>query len=101
LGRQGRDTVTMAASRSAGDCGAGAEQLLAESTGKNSKGLIPVDAEPLGAPGLYGADRVFIHLRDAEKPDPEQDRALEALQKAGQPLVRLGMQGAGLLGQEF
>ncbi len=101
LARGGRDKVTIVASPSIGDFGAWAEQLLAESTGKNGKGVIPIDAEPLGVPAVYGSDRVFIYLRDAHKPDAGQDRAMEALQKAGQPLVRLSMRDAGLLGQEF
>jgi len=50
---------------------------------------------------VYGSDRVFVYLRDAEKPDATQDRVMEALQAAGQPLLRLGIHGAGLLGQEF
>jgi len=101
LARRGRDKVTIVASPSVGDFGAWAEQLLAESTGKNGKGLIPVDAEPLGEPVVYGSDRVFIYLRDLQRPEPAQDRAIGALQKAGQPLVRLSMQNAGFLGQEF
>jgi transaldolase / glucose-6-phosphate isomerase len=101
LARRGRDKVTIVASPSIGDFGAWAEQLLAESTGKNGKGLIPIDAEPLGAPAIYGADRVFVYLRDAREPDAEQDRAIEAQQRAGQPVVRLGVQDAGSLGQEF
>jgi transaldolase / glucose-6-phosphate isomerase len=101
LARRGRDKITIVASPSVGDFGAWAEQLLAESTGKNGTGLIPVDAEPLGGPEVYGADRVFIYLRDRERPDAAQDRAFDALQTAGHPVVRLGMQGAGLLGQEF
>jgi transaldolase / glucose-6-phosphate isomerase len=101
LARKGRDKVTIVASPAVGDFGAWAEQLIAESTGKNGKGLIPVDAEPLGAPAVYGSDRVFIYLRDMEKPDAAQDRAIDALQRAGQPLVRLDMHGAGRIGQEF
>jgi len=101
LARHGRDKVTIVASPSIGDFGAWAEQLLAESTGKNGRGLIPIDAEPPGEPAVYGPDRVFIYLRDVHKPDAAQDRATEALRKAGQPLVRLSMQDAGLLGQEF
>ena len=101
LARRGRDKVTIVASPSTGDFGAWAEQLLAESTGKNGKGLIPVDAEPLGAPAVYGADRVFVYLRDAREPDAAQDRAIEALQHAGQPVVRLDVQEAPSLGQEF
>ncbi|TMJ48510.1 MAG: bifunctional transaldolase/phosoglucose isomerase [Alphaproteobacteria bacterium] len=101
LARRGRDKVTIVASPSIGDFGAWAEQLLAESTGKNGKGLIPIDAEPLGEPAVYGSDRVFVYLRDPHKPDAAQDRAMQALQEAGQPLVHLSMQDAELLGQEF
>jgi transaldolase/glucose-6-phosphate isomerase len=101
LARHGRDKVTIAASQSLGDFGAWAEQLLAESTGKDGTGLIPVDAEPLGPPGVYGADRVFIYLEDLQRPDPGEARAIESLQKSGQPIVRIGVQGPDLLGQEF
>jgi transaldolase / glucose-6-phosphate isomerase len=101
LARHGRDKVTIVASPSIGDFGAWAEQLLAESTGKNGKGLIPVDAEPLGAPGVYGADRVLVYLRDARKPDAAQERGIEALQRAEQPVIRVGVQDVASLGQEF
>jgi transaldolase/glucose-6-phosphate isomerase len=101
LARRGRDKVTIMASPSIGDFGAWAEQLLAESTGKNGKGLIPIDAEPPGEPAVYGSDRVFVYLRDSQQPDAAQDRAIEALRQAGHPVVRLGMRNAGLLGQEF
>jgi transaldolase/glucose-6-phosphate isomerase len=101
LAKRGRDKVTVVASPAVGDFGAWAEQLLAESTGKNGRGLIPVDAELLGAPAAYGADRLLIYLRDAKNPDAAQDRALSMLEKAGQPLVRIDVQDVGLLGQEF
>src|SRR6202022_2052174 len=65
--REGRDKVTMLASPRLADFGAWAEQLFAESTGKNGKGLIPVDAEPLGGPEVYGADRFFVDLRTEEE----------------------------------
>src|SRR6185312_13586512 len=63
LGKAGRDKVTIVASPGVVDFGAWLEQLLAESTGKHGKGLIPVDAEPLGLPGVYGTDRLLVYVR--------------------------------------
>ena len=71
LGKAGRDKVTIIASPGIADFGAWLEQLLAESTGKQSKGLIPVDAEPLGAPEVYGQDRLFAYIRLTGEADPE------------------------------
>jgi transaldolase/glucose-6-phosphate isomerase len=101
LAKLGRDKVTIVASPSIAGFGAWAAQLLAESTGKNGKGLIPVDGEPLGAPAVYGADRLFVHLRHIGKPDAAQDAAMAALEAAGQPVVRIGIADPALLGQEF
>ena len=88
LASRGRDKVTLLASPSIHDLGAWLEQLLAESTGKGGKGLIPVDREPLGPPELYGRDRLFVYLRLDSAPDPDQDRAVASLEAAGQPVVR-------------
>jgi transaldolase/glucose-6-phosphate isomerase len=99
--RAGRDKVTICASRPIADLGAWLEQLLAESTGKQGKGLIPVNDEPLGAPSVYGADRVFVSLELAGEPDQARDAALQALQTAGHPVIRITLAGASLLGQEF
>jgi transaldolase / glucose-6-phosphate isomerase len=101
LGRSGRDKVTLVTSPGIGDLGAWLEQLLAESTGKQGKGLIPVDREQVGAPDRYGADRVFAYLRLQSEPDPAQDAAVEALVKAGHPVVRIGVEDRYALGQEF
>ena len=76
---QGRDKVTLVASPGIHDLGAWLEQLIAESTGKNGKGLIPVDREPLGGPEVYGNDRVFAYLRLESAPDAAQDEAVDAL----------------------
>ena len=89
LGRRGRDKVTLLASPGIRDLGAWLEQLLAESTGKAGKGLIPVDREPLGPPELYGRDRLFVYLRLQPAPDAAQDRAVASLEAAGQPVVRI------------
>jgi transaldolase / glucose-6-phosphate isomerase len=101
LGVNGRDKVTMIASPGIDGFGAWAEQLIAESTGKNGRGLIPVDGEPLGPPEVYGADRLFVYLRLASGADLAQDRAIEALARAGHPVVRIAIADARLLGQEF
>ena len=73
------------------DFGAWLEQLLAESTGKEGKGLIPVDREALGAPEVYGNDRVFAYIRLENGADPAQDKAVDALAKAGHPVVRIAL----------
>src|SRR6185437_16214454 len=87
LGQSGRDKVTIIASPGIADFGAWLEQLLAESTGKQDKGLIPVDAEPLGSPEVYGKDRLFVYVRLSGKSDPMQDGAVIALERAGHPVV--------------
>src|SRR6202007_2377629 len=86
--RRGRDKVTIVSSPGIADFGRWLEQLLAESTGKLGKGIVPVDAEPLGPPAVYGNDRVFAYLRLASDHDAEQERAIAALEAAGQPVVR-------------
>ena len=101
LGNSGRDKVTIITSPGISDLGAWLEQLIAESTGKIGKGLIPVDRESLGAPGVYGKDRVFAYLRLDSGADAAQDRAVEALEKAGQPVVRIAVEEPYNLGEEF
>jgi transaldolase/glucose-6-phosphate isomerase len=100
LGTRGRDKVTIVASPGIASFGAWLEQLLAESTGKQGKGLIPVDREPLGPPGVYGQDRVFAYLRLAGGADPAQDAAVAALEAAGQPVVRIEVGGPLAIGAE-
>jgi transaldolase/glucose-6-phosphate isomerase len=99
--QQGRDKLTVTASPGIGDLGAWLEQLIAESTGKEGKGIIPVDRESLGAPEAYGADRVFAYLRLESGADSAQDAAVAALERAGQPVVRIGIADPYDLGQEF
>jgi glucose-6-phosphate isomerase len=91
LGARGRDKVTLVASPGLHDLGAWLEQLLAESTGKQGKGLIPVDREPLGPPAAYGRDRLFAYVRLESAADAAQDRAVAALESAGQPVVRVAV----------
>jgi len=98
---QGRDKLTIVASPAIFDLGAWLEQLLAESTGKVGKGIVPVDLEHLAKPELYGNDRVFAYLRLASAPDAAQDAAIDTLEKAGQPVVRISLPDIYNLGQEF
>jgi transaldolase/glucose-6-phosphate isomerase len=101
LGKAGRDKVTIIASPGIADFGAWLEQLLAESTGKQSKGLIPVDAEPLGAPEVYGQDRLFAYMRLTSETDPKQDEAVAEIERAGHPVVRIAVTDRHHIGQEF
>src|SRR5579875_731911 len=101
LARNGRDKVTLVASPGIRDLGAWLEQLLAESTGKIGKGLIPVDREDLGMPDVYGNDRVFAYVRLNSAPDANQDAKIAALEKAGQPVVRMSIDDIYDLGQSF
>ena len=101
LGNLGRNKVTIITSPGIHDLGAWLEQLIAESTGKIGKGLIPVDREELGAPEVYGNDRLFVHLRLADEPDTEQTQKLDALRNAGHPVVEIELDDTYDLGQEF
>jgi transaldolase/glucose-6-phosphate isomerase len=101
LARHGRDKVTVVASPAIAGFGAWLEQLLAESTGKRGRGLIPVDGEAPGPPVTYGDDRVFVHLRLEGSPDAEHDRALDALAAAGHPVIRIALNDPYDIGQEF
>ena len=97
----GRDKVTIVSSPGIHDLGAWLEQLVAESTGKDGKGLIPIDRETLGAPDLYGRDRIFVYLRLQTAPDAAQDTSVEALERAGHPVVRIALDDPYDLGEEF
>lgn len=99
--KSGRDKVTIVTSPAISDLGAWLEQLLAESTGKQGKGIIPVDRESLGPPEVYGNDRVFAYLRYESAPDADQDAKVAALEKAGQPVIRISVSDTYDLGQEF
>src|SRR5438874_3625220 len=99
--RLGRDKLTVIASPGIAALGAWLKQLLAESTGKLGRGIIPVDGEPIGAPAVYGADRLFAYLRLAGDQDGEHEQAVAALEAAGQPVVRITVSDKMQLGQEF
>jgi transaldolase/glucose-6-phosphate isomerase len=100
-GLEGRDKVTILSSPKIADFGAWAEQLIAESTGKEGKGLIPIDGEPLDDVTLYGSDRFFIDIRTEGEDDAAHDQKLAALEQAGHPVVRIVMQSIEHIGQEF
>jgi len=97
----GRDKITIFTSPGISDAGAWLEQLIAESTGKVGKGIIPVDREKIGKPAVYGNDRVFAYLRLAKENNRAMDTAVTALEKAGHPVVRIVVGTKLDLGQEF
>ena len=101
LATHGRDKVTLIASPGIADLGGWLEQLLAESTGKDGKGIVPISQESLGTPEVYGNDRLFVYIRLDASADPQQDQAIAALERAGQPVVRIAIADAYQLGQEF
>ena len=93
LSLQGRDKLTFIVSEPVSSFGIWVEQLIAESTGKEGKGILPVADEPLGDPSLYGDDRVFAYLRNADEPDSELEDAVEGLVKAGHPVITASTRG--------
>jgi glucose-6-phosphate isomerase len=99
LALQGRDKATFVVDEPIGSFGLWVEQLIAESTGKLGKGILPVALEPLGDPSAYGDDRLFIHLSNKDEPDKAHADAVAALAKAGQPTVTVDMEGAEDLGR--
>jgi transaldolase / glucose-6-phosphate isomerase len=98
---RGVDKLTLVASSGVNDLGAWLEQLVAESTGKNGKGLIPVDREPLSDPRHYGNDRLFVYLRLNQDDDAAQEAAMAAIEAEGHPTVRILIDDVYNLGQEF
>ena len=99
--KAGRDKVTIITSPGISDLGAWLEQLLAESTGKIGKGIIPVDREALTSADVYGSDRIFVYVRLETGVDQGQEEKVAALEKAGQPVVRITMADTYDLGAEF
>jgi transaldolase/glucose-6-phosphate isomerase len=98
LARTGRDKLTLLVTPKVRTFGYWLEQLIAESTGKQGTGIVPVEGEPLGKPAVYGDDRLFVHIRMDSDPDDARVRALE---KAGQPVVTLTLRDKLDLGGEF
>ncbi|MBV8159255.1 MAG: bifunctional transaldolase/phosoglucose isomerase, partial [Dyella sp.] len=99
--RHGRDKVTVIASPAVHAIGAWLEQLLAESTGKQGKGVIPIADEPLGRPEAYGNDRFFAYLELADGVDPTQRAAVDAIEKAGHPVARIAVSQPMAIWAEF
>jgi transaldolase/glucose-6-phosphate isomerase len=101
LARAGRDKLTFVVGEPVPSFGLWVEQLVAESTGKKGRGILPVADEPLLDPDAYGSDRVFVHLRDPERADPDTDARIEALAAAGHPTLTLSVSGGEDLGRMF
>ncbi len=101
LALTGRDKLTLVPSASLRPVGAWVEQLVAESTGKEGQGIVPVDGEPLGAPGVYDNDRVFIELALTGDPDDGRAPRLDALADAGHPVITLPLDDPHDLGAHF
>ena len=99
--KQRRDKVTLVTSPNLGRLEFWIEQLLAESTGKNGSGLVPVCGEPVGTPADYGNDRLFCYLRNRIVPEPSLDEAVGQLETAGFPVVRIEVGNVYDLGREF
>lgn len=97
----GRDKLTLVASPAIASIGAWLEQLVAESTGKDGKAIIPLDGEMLAPVERYGDDRLFVYLTLAGSEDASQERLIDRLEQAGQPVVRLPMRDPYDLGREF
>jgi glucose-6-phosphate isomerase len=99
LAEAGRDKATLVLSPTIASFGNWVEQLIAESTGKEGKGILPVVGEPLGPPEVYGDDRLFVHLR--LEGDEPSSAALAGLEAAGHPVVHLDLQDPYDLGGQF
>jgi transaldolase/glucose-6-phosphate isomerase len=99
--QRGRNKVTLLASPRIVDFGAWLEQLLAESTGKEGKALIPVDRERPDEPARFSKDRLFVYLRLASAPDPVQDGVVAALAEFGHPVVCVSLRDEYDLAAEF
>jgi transaldolase/glucose-6-phosphate isomerase len=99
LNKTGRDKVTLIAPPEMESFGDWVEQLIAESTGKEGKGIVPVVGESVGPPNVYGKDRIFVHLR--MEGDDSNDRAVAEFDKAGHPVIRLFLKDRYDLGGQF
>ena len=98
---EGRDKMTFAASPGLRPFGTWVEQLIAESTGKEGQGIIPIDGEALTSPTSYGDDRLFVYVRDETAPDGVQDEAFLRLRRAGFPVLSISLRDRYDLGGEF
>ncbi len=101
LAKAGRDKVTLVTPAPLEALGLWVEQLIAESTGKEGRGIVPIAGEPLGAPEVYGDDRVFVQVRTIDAPPIGDVEGLMALSDAGHPVIDLVMVGPEDIGAEF
>jgi hypothetical protein len=101
LAAAGHDKLTYVIDAPLESFGLWVEQLIAESTGKHGKGIVPVAGEPLGPPEVYGDDRIFLHLRHGSAPDEATDAKVAALRDAGHPLIVRDIDGPDDLGRIF
>ena len=101
LAQQGRDKLTLVTSPSISSLGLWVEQLIAESTGKEGLGIVPVAGELVQSPEQYGDDRLFVYLRLDGDDNDESDEAIHAIESSGQPVVRLDLRDKYDLGAEF
>ncbi len=101
LAQQGRDKLTLVVPADLSDFGLWLEQLVAESTGKQNTGILPVAGDPLGSPAVYGTDRVFVYVGYESLPDEENRRQVAALQAAGHPVITILLHDPLDLGAEF
>ena len=99
--KHGRDKVTFVLSSSISSFGYWVEQLLAESTGKEGKGLIPVNGELLGTPAVYGNDRIFIHMYLPTDNNEEDEKKIKTLEEAGHPVIKIKVANKIALGGEY
>jgi transaldolase/glucose-6-phosphate isomerase len=101
MANDGKDKCTFIVSPAIQQMGAWLEQLVAESTGKSGKGIIPIDKEHVGSPLVYGADRIFVYLRLKGQADPFQDNKVTELEEAGFPVIRIELNDIYDLAAEF
>jgi transaldolase / glucose-6-phosphate isomerase len=100
--KDGRDKLTLVGPPALEPFGLWVEQLIAESTGKNGKGIVPIAGEPLADPSRYGADRLFVRMRgDGAPGEAARDAGLRAVQATGAPIVEIDMPEPAALGAEF
>jgi transaldolase/glucose-6-phosphate isomerase len=99
--RLGRDKVTFVLSKSISAFGYWVEQLIAESTGKEGNGILPVESEDLGKPEVYGNDRIFVYMHAGGDDKKNDERKLNILEKAGHPVIKIDLKNKLALGAEF
>lgn len=101
LAAAGRDKLTFVVPDSVSTLGMWLEQLLAESTGKKGKGILPVAGEDLGDPSVYGSDRLFVWFRLGDDVNEAVEKKVSALMTAGHPVITVHLRDRLDLGQEF